>query len=75
MNKKIKTDAVDHLFEAVLRLENKEECYSFFEDLCTVPELKALSVSYTHLDVYKRQAMNSTSERSNGTSIKWSRNA
>ena len=25
MNKKIKTDAVDHLFEAVLRLENKEE--------------------------------------------------
>ena len=43
MNKKIKTDAVDHLFEAVLRLENKEECYSFFEDLCTVPELKALS--------------------------------
>ena len=43
MNKKIKTDAVDHLFEAVLRLENKEECYSFFEDLCTVNELLSLS--------------------------------
>lgn len=43
MNKKIKTDAVDHLFEAILSLENREECYSFFEDLCTVNELLSLS--------------------------------
>ncbi len=43
MNKKIKTEAVDHLFEAVLCLETKEECYSFFEDLCTVNELLSLS--------------------------------
>lgn len=43
MNKKIKTDAVDHLFDAVLCLENREECYSFFEDLCTVNELLSLS--------------------------------
>ena len=31
MNKKIQTEAVDHLFEAILSLENKEECYGFFE--------------------------------------------
>ena len=43
MNKKIKTDAVDHLFAAVLLLKNREECYSFFEDLCTVNELLSLS--------------------------------
>ncbi len=43
MNKKIKTEAVDHLFEAILSLENKEECYCFFEDLCTVNELLSLS--------------------------------
>ena len=43
MNKKIKTEAVDHLFEAVLSLENREECYSFFEDLCTLNELLSLS--------------------------------
>ena len=43
MNKKIKTEAVDHLFEAVLSLESREECYSFFEDLCTVNELLSLS--------------------------------
>lgn len=43
MNKKIKTEAVDHLFEAILSLEDKEECYAFFEDLCTVSELLSLS--------------------------------
>lgn len=43
MNKKIKTEAVDHLFNAVLKLETKEDCYSFFEDLCTVNELLSLS--------------------------------
>lgn len=46
MNKKIMTPAVDHLFEAILCLETKEECYSFFEDLCTVNELLSLSQRY-----------------------------
>ena len=46
MNKKIQTEAVDHLFEAILSLENKEECYGFFEDLCTVNELLSLSQRY-----------------------------
>ena len=43
MNKKIQTASVDHLFEAILCLKTKEECYDFFEDLCTVTELKAIS--------------------------------
>ena len=43
MNKKIKTEAVDHLFDAILSLRTKEECCSFFEDLCTVNELLSLS--------------------------------
>ena len=43
MNKKIRTEAVDHLFDAILALDTKEECYSFFEDLCTVNELMSLS--------------------------------
>lgn len=43
MNKKIKTEAVDKLFDAILLLENREECYNFFEDLCTVNELLSLS--------------------------------
>ena len=43
MNKKIKTEAVDYLFDAILSLKDRDECYSFFEDLCTVNELLSLS--------------------------------
>ena len=43
MSKKIRTEAVDHLFAAILRLKDKEECYTFFEDVCTVNELLSLS--------------------------------
>ncbi len=43
MNKKIKTPAVEKLFEAVLSLENMEECFDFFEDICTINELLSLS--------------------------------
>lgn len=46
MNKKIKTEAVDHLFQAVLALKSVDECYSFFEDVCTVNELLSLSQRY-----------------------------
>ena len=43
MSKKIRTEAVDYLFQAILSLENKEECYTFFEDVCTINELLSLS--------------------------------
>ncbi len=43
MNTKIKDMKFEYLFNAILSLENMEECYSFFEDLCTVLELKAMS--------------------------------
>ena len=33
----------DALFDAILSLETREECYHFFEDLCTVAELKEMS--------------------------------
>ena len=46
MSKKIRTEAVDHLFDAILTLQNKEECYTFFEDVCTVNELLSLSQPY-----------------------------
>ena len=46
MNKKIRGEAVDHLFEAILTLKTPEECYAFFEDVCTVNELLSLSQRY-----------------------------
>ena len=43
MSKNIKTPAVDYLFDAILSLKDKDECYSFFDDICTVNELLSLS--------------------------------
>lgn len=43
MSDKIRTDAMNHLFEAVLSLQSIEECYSFFEDICTINELLTMS--------------------------------
>ncbi|HPD89186.1 MAG TPA: YerC/YecD family TrpR-related protein [Oscillospiraceae bacterium] len=43
MNNKLKNSNMDFLFDAVLTLKTREECYNFFEDLCTMPEMKALS--------------------------------
>ena len=43
MNKKIHTEAVDQLFDAILSLRNRDECYTFFEDVCTINELLSLS--------------------------------
>ena len=33
----------DRLFEAILQLENKDECYAFFEDLLTVKEMQDMA--------------------------------
>jgi TrpR-related protein YerC/YecD len=43
MNSKLKDEHTDNLFEAILLLKNVDECYSFFEDLCTIAEIKALA--------------------------------
>lgn len=46
MNKKIHVPEVDQFLEAVLTLETKDECYAFFEDICTVNELLAIAQRY-----------------------------
>ena len=43
MTKKIRTEEVDFLFEAILTLQNTDECYQFFEDVCTINELLSLA--------------------------------
>lgn len=43
MSKKINSVSVDFIFDAILSLQNREECYAFFEDICTVNELLSLS--------------------------------
>ncbi|MDD6327262.1 MAG: YerC/YecD family TrpR-related protein [Eubacteriales bacterium] len=63
MGKSIKTAAVEDLFKAILTLENEEECFRFFEDVCTVNEVlsiaqrfavaKMLKDNHTYLEVAK----------------------
>ena len=43
MNEKLKSPAVNNLFKAILALETVEECYDFFEDLCTVAEIREMA--------------------------------
>lgn len=42
-NPKLKEKGVDQLFRAVLLLREEEECYQFFEDVCTMGEIKAMA--------------------------------
>ncbi|HHX14279.1 MAG TPA: TrpR-like protein YerC/YecD [Clostridiales bacterium] len=53
---KMKSPAMDDLYRAILSLESIEECYRFFDDLCTIKELQAVSQRFQVarlLDVHK----------------------
>ncbi len=64
MNKKLQTESVEQLFKAILTLKNVDECYAFFEDVCTIQELQSISQRFnvakmltekqTYLDIAKQ---------------------
>jgi TrpR-related protein YerC/YecD len=54
---KLKDELLDRLFEAVLLLRTRDECYQFFEDICTIAELKSLA---QRLEVAKMLQENQT---------------
>lgn len=41
--KKLHCESVDRLFQTILNLETIEECYDYFEDLCTVKEIEDMT--------------------------------
>ncbi len=43
VNEKLRDEMTDKLFEAILTLQNVDECYRFFEDIATIGEIKALA--------------------------------
>ena len=43
MSSKVRDEKVDYLFKAILTLESVEDCYAFFEDLCTISEIQEMS--------------------------------
>ena len=42
MNRKLKDEDMDILFRGILKLQTVEDCYDFFEDLCTIAEQRAM---------------------------------
>ena len=40
---KLKSEQMDNLFRAILQLQSEEECYNFFEDICTINELHSIA--------------------------------
>lgn len=40
---KLKTSEAENLFKAIMKIDNMENCYRFFEDLCTVKEIHAMA--------------------------------
>ncbi|MDG5785944.1 YerC/YecD family TrpR-related protein [Evansella sp. AB-P1] len=40
---KLRGKELDQLFESILSLKDKEECYQFFDDLCTMNEIQSLA--------------------------------
>lgn len=55
MGKKMKTESIDFLFEAILCLENKDECYTFFEDICTINELLSITQRFEVAKMLREQ--------------------
>lgn len=43
MNSKFRDKMVDNLFNGILKINDMEECYKFFEDICTISEIKSIA--------------------------------
>lgn len=66
--KKLHTEEMDRLFESVLSLKNVEECYDFFEDICTVKELKDISMRLKVAELLKEGHSYNAIEEETGVS-------
>ena len=55
MSKNLRNEAVDQLFDAILCLKDREECYIFFEDVCTINELMSLSQRFEVAKMLREQ--------------------
>ena len=70
MTKSIENEFTEQLFEAILSLENKDECYKFFKDIATVGEIvelghrlevaKMLKLGYTYNEIVDKTGVSTT---------------
>jgi len=65
---KLHTKAVDDLFHAILSLENLQECYQFFEDVCTVNEIMDIAQRFSVAQMLAEGRVYSEISRETGAS-------
>ncbi|ODJ62690.1 YerC/YecD family TrpR-related protein [Brochothrix thermosphacta] len=65
---KLRGEGLDEFFQAVLTLKDLEECYHFFDDVCTVNEIQALSQRFQVAKMLRRGSTYSKIEEATGAS-------
>lgn len=65
---KIKDKHIDELFTAILKLESIDDCYRFFEDICTIKEIKSISQRLQVAKLLKLEKTYSEIEEKTGAS-------
>ena len=74
MESKLKSKELDNLFAGVLALKTEEECYMFFEDLCTVNELNAIAQRFNVANLLsQKEKTHSIAERTGASTATISR--
>ena len=66
--KKLNDPTIDQLFEAILTLKTVDECYIFFDDLCTVNEIQSLAQRLEVARLLRQGATYSQIEKETGAS-------
>lgn len=67
-NYKVMGEETDELYRAILKLESVEECYKFFEDLCTVNEIEAFGQRLSVAKLIDQKATYQNIEKQTGVS-------
>ncbi|MBR2735843.1 MAG: TrpR-like protein YerC/YecD [Firmicutes bacterium] len=65
---RLKSPEADDLFKAIMRIDNLENCYRFFEDLCTVKEIHAMAQRFEVARLLLQKKTYSEIEDSTGAS-------
>ncbi|MCC5912333.1 MAG: TrpR-like protein YerC/YecD [Clostridiaceae bacterium] len=65
---RVKDEFTDALFQAILKLETIEDCYRFFEDVCTIKEIQSISQRLEVAKLLKEGGTYSEIEKATGAS-------
>ena len=67
-NSRLKSEQTDALFEAILTLDTMDDCYRFFEDICTIKEIQAIAQRLEVAKLLKIRKTYSEIEKDTGAS-------